>query len=554
MNSLVGAPGAEVRSGILDPSGVTVMCVVAIPAMSIEPCAVVAGAAIAASPSPLLSNPALLFVVAPLLVFLSGLVIWLRVRNRRPHAGSASEGEMRFRELFEQAPVGYQSLDEHGIIIEVNEAWCSLLGYAREEVIGKPFKAFIHPDHHGRFDENFPRFKEHGQTHGIEFRLVRKDGTTVTATFDGRIGYASDGSIRQTHCVLNDITQRKEAERTLRESEEKFRSLFDHSPIGIAYHRVVYDDAGKAIDTLFVDANPEFRHLVGVDPRGRRLTDAFPGIEDDTFNWVDAFIRVGRDGAMLRIQQLFALNQRWYDIVAFQIGPDQLVVAFLDITEQRATQEALQSEMMMQQLLLAELDHRVRNNLSSLLALIELSRARATTTEDFADSIKARTQAIASIHSILSDGQWRGGDLEQMLRTIALPLKKTEIRLGGPPTTIPTAQTQALGLVLNELTTNSLKYGAMSVDGATVDVSWSVAEAETGEIDLTLVWVERGGPRIESEPTPGTGVSLVTGLTRSELRGSAELTFPREGAEHTLRIRLAERATTQFNRPGSSGG
>ena len=76
--------------------------------------------------------------------------------------------------------MGYQSLDETGCLVEVNQAWLDLLGYAqKEEVLGRSFGSFLTEEYQALFCERFPRFKEAGETHGVEFEMLRKDGTQI---------------------------------------------------------------------------------------------------------------------------------------------------------------------------------------------------------------------------------------------------------------------------------------------------------------------------------------------------------------------------------------
>jgi two-component sensor histidine kinase len=137
-----------------------------------------------------------------------------------------------------------------------------------------------------------------------------------------------------------------------------------------------------------------------------------------------------------------------------------------------------------------------------------------------------------------------------MIRMVVQSHHGTRIRIEGPEILIPLSQAQALGLVINELATNSLKYGAMREAAAAVDITWSMRSIEDGETSLTLDWRETGGPAIDIKPTPGTGAMLIEGLIRSELRGQAELRYPPEGATHTLTITLTSEATSQFSSPG----
>ncbi len=157
-----------------------------------------------------------------LLIFAAyGIVVSRVMSGRRRIEEVLRESEERFRSLFENAPLGYQSLDEQGDFIEVNEAWCSTLGFTKEQVIGRNFSEFIHPDFKEHFKENFPKFKGMGYILGVEFEMIRKDGSEIIVSFDGRIGHAPDGSFKQTHCVLKDITQQRQTQQELHEAHEE---------------------------------------------------------------------------------------------------------------------------------------------------------------------------------------------------------------------------------------------------------------------------------------------------------------------------------------------
>ena len=109
------------------------------------------------------------------------------------------EIEKTLRFFYQNAPIAYQSLDEKGHLIEVNKAWLDTLGYDREEVIGKSFGDFLPPDWKDHFNENFPRFKAVGEILGMEFEMIKKDGTLIVVSFNGKIGLDSAGHFRQTH-------------------------------------------------------------------------------------------------------------------------------------------------------------------------------------------------------------------------------------------------------------------------------------------------------------------------------------------------------------------
>ena len=140
------------------------------------------------------------------------------------------ESEERFHSLFNKAPLGYQSLDCDGNFIEVNQKWLDSLGYTSNEVIGKWFGDFLSPVYQEGFRKRFPLFKAQGQIHS-EFEMVHKNGQKLFIAFEGKIGYDLNGNFKQTHCILQDITERKRTEEALLESEERYRTVVSNTPV-----------------------------------------------------------------------------------------------------------------------------------------------------------------------------------------------------------------------------------------------------------------------------------------------------------------------------------
>ena len=178
------------------------------------------------------------------------------ITERKRVEEALKESEERFRKLFQLTPLGYQSLDENGNFLEVNESWCQTLGYAREEVIGRNFAEFIDPNFKDIFERCFPMFKDAGAIDGVEHTMVKKDGSTIIASFVGRVGHNNDGSFKQTHCIFADVTERKQAEEALRQSEKNYRLVVDNTDTGF----VVVDDAGAV-----VEANEPYLRLIGAE-------------------------------------------------------------------------------------------------------------------------------------------------------------------------------------------------------------------------------------------------------------------------------------------------
>jgi len=152
----------------------------------------------------------------------------------RQAEAALAASEEKYRALYDNAPLSYQSLDEDGRFLDVNPTWLKILGYTREEVMGRSFAEFLHPDWKPHFAERFPEFKRRGAIHDVQFKLRHKGGHYLDVSFEGCVGYKPDGSFQQTYCVFKDITEQKRAEEALRAHQRQLATLMSNLP-GMAY-------------------------------------------------------------------------------------------------------------------------------------------------------------------------------------------------------------------------------------------------------------------------------------------------------------------------------
>jgi len=154
----------------------------------------------------------------------------------------------QFKSLYENAPLGYQSLDQKGRILEVNKAWLEFFGYEKEEVVGKWFGDYLVKEERTNFTKRFKEFMRKGEIHDIKFTILKKNGETAIVNYEGKISYYDDGSVKHTHCIMYDITEQKKLEKELKESEQKYRTLFEEAlnPIFIVNENGYYIDGNKA--------------------------------------------------------------------------------------------------------------------------------------------------------------------------------------------------------------------------------------------------------------------------------------------------------------------
>ncbi len=250
--------------------------------------------------------------------------------------------EERFRMLFEKAPIGYQSLDFDGNFIEVNETWLEMMGYTCEEVIGKWFGDFLAPEFVEPFRTRFPLFKEWGKVHS-EFGMLKKDGSVRTVAFDGRIGYTPEGGFKQTHCVLEDVTELRLSEMALKESEEKLKSIFSVAPTGI----------GLTKNRILLEVNPRVCEMTGYNQSeliGRSSEMLYPSKVE--------FDNVGREKyKLINETGTGSVETRWKkkngEIISVILASTPLVkediskgVTFtaLDISDRKIAEEALRQK------------------------------------------------------------------------------------------------------------------------------------------------------------------------------------------------------------------
>ncbi|WP_349367415.1 HWE histidine kinase domain-containing protein [Salinarimonas sp.] len=187
-----------------------------------------------------------------------------------------------------------------------------------------------------------------------------------------------------------------------------------------------------------------------------------------------------------------------------------------------------------QDVLIAELDHRVKNTLATIQSLVKYSAASAASLEAFTRTVQMRLHAMARTHDLLTRARWEGADLAQIVETESAPYGgRNRVRLDGPPAVLKPKTALSLSLAMHELATNAAKYGALSVSEGWVDVSWGVKpDCER----LVLVWKERGGPRVEPPPRRGFGRTLLERSVAYEIDGRVTLDFAPEGLTCTAEI------------------
>jgi two-component sensor histidine kinase len=187
-----------------------------------------------------------------------------------------------------------------------------------------------------------------------------------------------------------------------------------------------------------------------------------------------------------------------------------------------------------QQLLIAELHHRVKNTLTVVQSLVELSIRHTDSLDAFRKSISGRIASLANSHTLLVEGQWLSVSLRSMIEgELAAHEHGNRITIAGDDVLLPSRAAIAVGMAMHELITNAAKYGALSLPEGRVHVSWAVVPKPDGD-RLLLDWFERGGPTVTQPTSRGFGSVLLDRVLGTEMGGKITTDFNPAG----LRARI----------------
>jgi len=450
------------------------------------------------------------------------------------------ESEHRFRSLVETAGSVILCLNADHTITEWNREAERLSEWPRHEAIGRNYLQLLLPrEYWEAVTADIKKVLGGEPTRNFEDVMVSRSGKRLTLLWNVTRLLDAHHQPLGIIAIGQDITERKAVERELQQQADLLEESQSVAHVGgweidLGSNRIYWTEETFRIHELSsADYEPSLDNAIGFyAPSSQGIIRAA----------VEAVIAVGTPFD----HELELITSRGRHIWVRSIGKakwhqghvTKVYGAFQDITARKLHEQAIEQFGDAQRLMLSELDHRVRNNLASLSALIDISARTARDVPDLASAIRGRVQAMSAVHVLLSRGHWSSVDLTELIELMIPADLRGAVTIRGDRRSIGPRQCTALGMVMQELVANSLKYGALSVDRGRISITWSTREISGDGTEMHLQWKETDGPAIMGEFQPGLGTELIRGFVKTELRGQSLLDYPRAGAHHQFTFRL----------------
>ncbi len=441
----------------------------------------------------------------------------LRERDERLHAALLASSTVTYR------------WDLRSNALHEDETVGQLIGLPPGKTIRHldEFLAYVHPEDRAAVAEASARSAREGLDFEMDYRVVSPDGTVRWLADKGKV--IRDGEGRPSHITgaCTDITERKRTEMALCENRERLQRMIDTAVIGIGFG----DSNGRILEV-----NEAFLKLTGYrreellsgDMDWHRMMP--PKDQDRARRRMQTLARTGVSGPV-EAELIRKDGSHVPVLMAAAILPgqsDEHVVYVMDLTARKRAEDQ-------QRLLVAELNHRVKNTLSVVLAIASQTLRRAPSPEAFNASFVGRLRALAAAHDLLTQSHWQSADLETVI-SHALQVHAggdRALTVHGPALALSPRQTLTLSLVLHELATNAAKYGGLSTSAGRVEIRWELSGGERGP-QLRLSWTERDGPAVTRPDVEGFGTKLIERSIAYELGGTVDLAFDPEGLRCTI--------------------
>jgi PAS domain S-box-containing protein len=415
-------------------------------------------------------------------------------------------------------------------ILRANTAMATLVGLPIKEVIGKHCYEIIHGL--GSPLDGCPHLitMTNGQSVVVEVMEPRLDAFVEVST-SPILG--ADGKPFASVHIIRDITERKKIETKLSDSESRLRTLFTSMAEGVALHKLILDEGGKPCNYQIIDVNSQFESIIGIkrsDIVQKLATDAY-GLADAPF--LEVYAKVALLGNPCRFESHFVPMDKYFEISVTPWGNMGFATVFSDVTEKKLASKRISASLAEKEVLLKEIQHRVKNNMQVVASLLKLQSGRVKDPRD-AQLFQDSQESIKSM-ALVYERLYQSEDLAHIsLRKYVTDLVGGLIKSyctnpAGCKTVIDVSDIEVnldvaipCGLVMNEVISNSLKYAFPKNAGGTIKV---IVHHSSSDLVLELSDDGIGLPDGFSpeKQTGSLGVQLIHTLVRHQLGGKVDI-------------------------------
>ena len=441
------------------------------------------------------------------------------IADERRAAARLRESERRFRQLADSSPALIWVTDEDGHVTFANRRYQEVFGRRAEEMHGEGWQAIIHRSDVEEFSAAFRAAFDARRRIARDVRAIDRDGQVRWLHCEGSPRFAR-GRFAGYTGVNVDITGAKLAEQAIRDSEAASHlalragsmsfwrwDLKADSMTAVGHSEMFGFEPGAVLPAAEVTLR------IHPDDRAKAEAATRKAIEArETYSLEYRFVRPNGDMDWLatHAQPIFDDSGR----------PTHLIGVSQVVTEQKQAETH-------RQLLVNELNHRVKNTLAVVQGIAQQSFKDERVPSELRSAFEGRLTALAAAHNVLTRGNWESAPLRKIIDDAVRPFGPGRFTLHGPDLEIAPKPAVSLALALHELATNAAKYGALTTETGHVELGWSVVPAE--KFGFTLRWCEKGGPPVSPPQRRGFGSRLIERGLASELGGEVTMDYRPEG-------------------------